>query len=134
MDKLDVHGLISYRLWRETLTIHGTAYVKDLRKLGRKLKDIIIVDNATQGYLFQPCNAIPILSWFDDPKDTCLLDLCPVLETTLKDIDDVRKVLDATYYSFRWLCNQAHIPVSDEKFASRNDLIRRRQSDSIAEN
>ena len=121
MDKLDVHGLITHRLWREAMIIHGTMYVKDLRKIGRYLRNSIIVDNNPPGYFFQPCNAVPIVSWFGDANDTCLLDLCPVLETTLKDIDDVRKVLDASNHSFKWLCDQAHIPVSHSKFASRND-------------
>ena len=121
MDILDVHGWITHRLWRETAVIHGRMYVKDLRKLGRRLMSSIIVDNDAPGYLFQPYNAVPIPSWFGDANDTCLLDLCPVLETTLKDIDDVRKVLDASNHSFQWLCDQAHVPVSHSKFASRND-------------
>ena len=72
--------------------IHGTAYVKDLRKLGRKLKNSIIVDNSPPSYLFQPTNAVPITSWFDDQTDTQLLDFCPVIETTLNEIVDVRMV------------------------------------------
>ena len=50
--------------------MHEAKYVKDLRKLGRKLKNCIIVDNSPDSYLFQPENAIPITSWFDDNNDT----------------------------------------------------------------
>jgi len=103
--------------------IHGTAYVKDMRRLRRKLKDTIIVDNSPPSYMFQPCNAVPIASWFDDQNDTQLLDFCPVIETTMKDIDDVRKLLDANNKSFRWLCNQAHQPLS--KYTVRNDKANR---------
>jgi RNA polymerase II subunit A small phosphatase-like protein len=123
LDKLDINHVITHRLFRESCVIHGTAYVKDLRKLGRKLKDSIIVDNSPPSYLFQPTNAVPIASWFDDQTDTQLLDFCPVIETTLAEIDDVRKILDANNKSFRWLCNQAHQPLS--KYTVRNDLVNR---------
>jgi len=66
---------------------------------------------------------VPIASWFDDQNDTQLLDFCPVIETTMKDIDDVRKLLDANNKSFRWLCNQAHQPLS--KYTVRNDKANR---------
>jgi len=123
LDKLDIHNVIEHRLFRESCVIHGTAYVKDMRRLRRKLKDTIIVDNSPPSYMFQPCNAVPIASWFDDQNDTQLLDFCPVIETTMKDIGDVRKLLDANNKSFRWLCNQAHQPLS--KYTVRNDKANR---------
>jgi RNA polymerase II subunit A small phosphatase-like protein len=43
--------------------------------------------------MFHPHNAIPITSWFDDPKDSELLDLLPFLDE-LKKVDNVVKVLD----------------------------------------
>eukprot|EP01084_Bolivina_argentea_P042077 77638_1 len=119
LDKLDIHNVLTHRLFRESCVIHGTAYVKDLRKLGRKLKDSIIVDNSPPSYLFQPTNAVPITSWFDDQTDTQLLDFCGVCETTMKNVDDVRKLLDANNKSFRWLCNQKNQPLS--KYTTRND-------------
>ena len=73
LDKLDTHKTITHRLFRESCVLHGTAYVKDLRTLGRKLRNSIIVDNSPPSYLFQPINAIPILSWFDDQTDTQVL-------------------------------------------------------------
>jgi len=119
LDKLDVHNVIEHRLFRESCVIEGTAYVKDLRKLNRKLKNTIIVDNSPPSYLFQPANAVPIASWFDDQSDTQLLDFCPVIETTMKDVSDVRLLLDANNKSFRWLCNQANQPLSN--YTVRND-------------
>lgn len=35
---------------------------------------------------------MPILSWYDDPKDRCLFELIPLLET-LAEVDDVRKYI-----------------------------------------
>ena len=44
LDALDPHGYSVHRLFREHCTFHGASFVKDLSKLGRNLKDVIIVD------------------------------------------------------------------------------------------
>lgn len=107
LDMLDKNRVVSHRLFRESCVMHGQAYVKDMSKLGRKMKDIIIVDNSPLSYAFQPTSAIPITSWFEDRTDRELKELIPVLRTTLKDIPDVRDILDANNKSYKWLCNQA---------------------------
>jgi len=86
--------------------------------LDAKLKNTIIVDNSPQSYLFQPENAIPIPTWFDDMEDTCLKDLLPVLKTTLANCKDVRNILDANNKTYRWLCKQADQPL--EKFEKKS--------------
>jgi len=106
LDMLDTSQVIEHRLFRESCVLHGQAYVKDLSKLGRRMEDIIFVDNSPLSYAFQPTSAVPILSWFDDPNDTQLRDLLPVLRTTLRDMTDVRELLDANNKSFEWLCQQ----------------------------
>jgi len=106
LDMLDVGKVISHRLFRESCVYHNHSYVKDLSKLGRKMEDIIFVDNSALSYVFQPNNAIPITSWFSDKSDLELPALLPVLQTTLKEIDDVRKLLDASK-SYEWICDQA---------------------------
>jgi len=102
LDMLDTKSTMHHRLFRESCVQKDYCYVKDLSKLGRKLKNCIIVDNSPQSYIFQPSNAIPIPSWFDDPKDTALRDLIPVLRHLAK-VDDVRKCLQANRHSFQWL-------------------------------
>ena len=67
--------------------------MKDLSQLGRPLHDTIILDNSPASYIFHPTNAVPVSSWFNDPHDTELTDLCPFLED-LCYVDDVRIVLD----------------------------------------
>ena len=42
---MDVEKLIHHRLYREHLTNHNDLMVKDLTKLGRDLKHLIIIDN-----------------------------------------------------------------------------------------
>lgn len=94
MLQLDPHQLCSEKLFREHCTFYNNIHVKDLTRLGRNMKDVIIVDNSPAAYLFQPENAIPILSWYDDPHDTELLRLTHILERLAYE-DDVRKVIRA---------------------------------------
>jgi len=67
-------------------------YVKDLSELGRNLKDTLIIDNSPTAYYFQPENALPIVSWYDDKEDRCLYDYIPFLKA-LSRVDDVRPIL-----------------------------------------
>lgn len=68
--------------------------LKDLSKIGRPLEKTIIVDNIADNFLLQKDNGIFIKSWYDDPYDTELRDLIPLLkQIVLLEIDDVRKCL-----------------------------------------
>ncbi|KAK9761513.1 hypothetical protein K7432_013538 [Basidiobolus ranarum] len=93
LDLLDIHKTITHRLFRESCYNHCGNYVKDLSQLGRDIRHVMIVDNSPASYLFHPSNAVPISSWFNDPHDTELLDLIPVLED-LALVDNVMIVLD----------------------------------------
>ncbi|KAF8650401.1 hypothetical protein AX16_005208 [Volvariella volvacea WC 439] len=93
LDKLDVHQVVSHRLFRESCYNHKGNYVKDLSQLGRPIADTIILDNSPASYIFHPNNAVPVSSWFNDPHDTELTDLVPFL-ADLGAVDDVRGVLD----------------------------------------
>ncbi|CDU23538.1 related to PSR1-plasma membrane phosphatase required for sodium stress response [Sporisorium scitamineum] len=93
LDMLDIHHSVRHRLFRESCYNHKGNYVKDLSQLGRDIGDTIIIDNSPASYIFHPNNAVPISSWFNDPHDTELTDLCPFL-ADLAVVDDVRAVLD----------------------------------------
>lgn len=93
LDKLDIHRVVTHRLFRESCYNHRGNYVKDLSQLGRPIADTIILDNSPASYIFHPNNAVPVSSWFNDPHDTELTDLCPFL-ADLGTVDDVRGVLD----------------------------------------
>ena len=97
LDQLDIHGVVHNRLFRESCHNHGGNYVKDLAKIGRDLKDTIIIDNSPTSYIFHPQHAVPISSWFSDAHDNELLDLIPVLEDLAgSNVQDVSLVLDVT--------------------------------------
>lgn len=66
--------------------------MKDLTRLGRNMSDVIIVDNSPIAFMFQPENAIPCISWYDDMGDTELDRIATLLEKLAYE-DDVRKVI-----------------------------------------
>lgn len=94
---LDIHKVVSHRLFRESCHNHQGNYVKDLSQLGRPLGETIIIDNSPTSYIFHPSHAVPISSWFSDAHDTELLDLIPFLEDLAStNVTDVSVVLDVS--------------------------------------
>ncbi|KAJ1677828.1 hypothetical protein EV182_005350, partial [Spiromyces aspiralis] len=92
LDLLDTTRVVKHRLFRDSCNLHNGNYVKDLSRLGRDVSQTIIIDNSPASYAFHPDNAIAITSWFNDPHDTELLDLIPLL-IDIADVDDVAAVL-----------------------------------------
>lgn len=69
MGMMDPQKYCTSRLFREHCSFINGVFVKDLSTVGRELKDSIIIDNSPTSYMLQPECALPILSWYDDPKD-----------------------------------------------------------------
>jgi RNA polymerase II subunit A small phosphatase-like protein len=90
--QLDPEGFCSYKLFREHCTFYNNAFVKDLTRLGRPMTDVIIVDNSPIAYMFQPENAIPCISWYDDMADTDLDRIASLLERLAYE-EDIRKII-----------------------------------------
>lgn len=66
-------------------------FIKDLRIIkNRDLKDMVIIDNMPHSFGFQIDNGIPILEWFNDPKDQELKYLTHYLLKGLS-YDDLRQ-------------------------------------------
>jgi len=92
-DKLDNdQGLLRRRYYRQHCTLDFGSYTKDLSAICSDLSSVFILDNSPGAYRSYPDNAIPIKSWFNDPTDTALLNLLPVLDA-LRFVSDVRSVL-----------------------------------------
>ena len=114
LDILDKEKFCSFRLFREHCTLINSSFVKDLKKLGRDLKNIIIVDNSPLAYLLNSDNGLPILTWFDDKYDQELYKITPVLEF-LSEVPDVREYInkmvvnnEISYINARKVINDYH--------------------------
>ena len=93
LDILDKEKNCKYRLFREHCTPINTYFVKEIKKLGRELKDIVIVDNSPMSYALNPENGLPILTWFDDKEDRELYNISSILEF-LSFVPDVRNYIN----------------------------------------
>ena len=92
LDIIDRNNYCCYRFYREHCTLINGIFVKDLKRLNRDLKNVIIVDNSPLSYAFNHENGFPITSWYDDKNDTELIDIIPILEF-LSRVNDVRKII-----------------------------------------
>ena len=89
LNHLDKNHYFTKRLFRQDCVFDRGLYIKDLKILGKDLKDLIIIDNNPVSYAFNEDNGIPILTWYDDLNDNELLKLVPLLKF-LSKVDDVR--------------------------------------------
>eukprot|EP00826_Nyctotherus_ovalis_P065400 TRINITY_DN9614_c0_g1_i17.p2 TRINITY_DN9614_c0_g1~~TRINITY_DN9614_c0_g1_i17.p2 ORF type:complete len:134 (-),score=22.99 TRINITY_DN9614_c0_g1_i17:156-557(-) len=91
---VDPGGKIAHRLYREHVVQKGTSFVKDISRLGRDLKRVIIIDNIVENFQLQSENGIFIKSWEDDENDTSLVELMPILREIVElKVSDVRVAL-----------------------------------------
>eukprot|EP00253_Pinus_taeda_P007404 PITA_07404 len=89
LDEIDTdRQLIKFRLYRDSAK-HG---VKDLSRLGRDLRKVIIIDDKSESYQLQQSNAIPIKRFDGLKSDSELTQLIPLLQN-LSKVDDVRPEL-----------------------------------------
>ena len=105
IDGLDCKNLIDYKLYREHTYDYNGVNVKDLSKLGRDLKKIIIIDNIAENYIFQPNNGLNILNFEGDENDNelqyLLADLLEVVskpgKNILLELPKIRKKMKERY-------------------------------------
>ena len=86
------------------ILIHGCSIhscigcLQDLGILGRPLSKLLIVDNSPHAFAYQPANAVPIISWYEDKSDTELLKLREFLQwITQLNVGDIRPVLRSLF-------------------------------------
>lgn len=100
LDILDVEHVVHARLFREACVQHYGNYVKDLSHLGRSMESCVIIDNSPFSYMFQPDNALPVTSWFNDKNDRQLYDILPLLDEIAGAHDeDVIAILNRHKYA-----------------------------------
>jgi hypothetical protein len=80
---IDPEYLIKFRLYRQNLILDKGTPVKDLRVLGKNLKNMIIVDDRRTNFRLQPENAIKITPWVGDESDRELVKLAYLLQYIL---------------------------------------------------
>ena len=132
VDRLDKLSYGYAKLFREHCTFHeGTFFVKDLTRIGRPLKDMMIVDNSPASYLFQPENAVPISSWFTDKSDRDLFRLLPILEK-IAFVEDVRDVLPLFVKDNQILFHKANQLLRTERNSSHQPSQRKEARPDVA--
>ena len=102
---LDCKDLIDYKLYRNYTDEYNGINVKDLSKLGRDLKKIIIIDNIEENYILQPNNGLNIIDFEGDENDNelqfLLNDLLEVVsipgKNVLDELPKVRKNMQKRY-------------------------------------
>lgn len=76
----------------------GELYLKDLSSLPvpQPLSRMVLVDNNPVSFLVQPCNGIPVVSWYDNNNDVVLKEVFDIL-VDISKLDDVRTKLDGMF-------------------------------------
>jgi len=133
LDLLDIHHVVDWRLFRESCSSVKGTYIKDLARMGRPIEEIIIIDNSPHSYAFNPLNAIPVQTWFDDQSDNELQTLVPILERlaqpTVRDVKvELQMILEISgvdlinnAFSNVTLCDQQSteiVPYNDDTYQS----------------
>jgi len=87
IDQIDPKGeLFTSRLYKEhcyPIDNRVGMCIKDLRILDRRLDQVVLVDDNSLSFVFQPANGIPILPFKGDPNDLELLLLREYLDFLL---------------------------------------------------
>jgi hypothetical protein len=92
---LDQTGVIRHRLYKDSTNFSQMHFVKDLNRLGRDLRNVVMIDHQceTSGVL-TPDNCIPISAWTNELGDKELLALAGLLEKCQKyNVGDMREVV-----------------------------------------
>ena len=93
------------------------------------MNEVIILDNSPVAYLFQPENAMPAVSWYEDPNDEELLRVATLLEHMAYE-DDVRKVIRTLIVANKIEPRQEQLYLSSKTQASSSNARPQRRDKS----
>ena len=83
LDFIDKKGICKFRLFREHCCCFtngfSNSFIKDLKKLDRDMKNLIIIDNNPKSFMLNKENGVPIKTWIEDLNDRELFKLIPYL-------------------------------------------------------
>ena len=85
-----------YNLYKDHTTLYGNKFIKDLNKLGRDIRKIIIIDDDPSNFILNPENGIQISPYLGDSTkdDTTLFELKKLLILFHRTGgDDIRKAI-----------------------------------------
>ena len=96
LNALDINNnIIKFRLYRQHLSLTKIGLIKNLNKLGRDLRKVIIIDNNRNNYKNNLNNGILLKEWKGDIYDTELFNLLKILKDIVKlKIKDVRNIIE----------------------------------------
>ena len=134
IDILDSDKNIQYKLTREHCTFLNGIYIKELKKLNRDLKDLIILDNSPLAYSFDIDNGLPIKAWYEDKNDNELHKVYFILEflSKVKDARNfIKRIVDNNEINFE-IANEIIKIYNDnmnEYISRKNDFINDNKED-----
>ena len=106
LDTIDPSGrLFKKRYYQEHWIKSGDFYIKNLDILGHDLARTVLIDDEPHLPVTQVDNVIKIKEWINDPNDTELKDLIPML-TRLASTSDVRKIINHNWHYIRLLMSR----------------------------
>ena len=85
-----------YNLYKDHATLYGNKFIKDITKLGRDLRKVIIIDDEPSNFILNPENGIQISPYLGDSTkdDTTLFELKKLLILFHRTGgDDIRKAI-----------------------------------------
>ena len=125
IDGIDPDGVISDRLYRQHTINVGNTNLKDLEKLGRDIKHVIIIDNFMENFSLQPKNGLNIIDFEGNEYDDELIYLKEDLLKLVKlNPDDVRFYLNDIQN------NMDKRAIYFQKIKNENDLINYNDEDN----
>ena len=101
IDYIDKNQKCDFKLFREHCSCFNNGFIKELTKLKRDLKCLILLDNNPQSYYLNQENGFPISTWIDDVNDNDLFKISYYLEFLAnKNITDVRPIIKDVIKNF----------------------------------
>jgi CTD small phosphatase-like protein 2 len=132
IDGIDPDGVISDRLYRQHTINVGNINIKDLDKLGRDIKHIIIIDNFMENYSLQPKNGLNIIDFegneYDDELEYLKEDLLKLVKLNPNDVrpylTDIQRGMDKRAIYFQKVIN-------DKKYKEEELMIDKNKNNNL---